>query len=141
MKCENCGGVRAEDVKFYLPEDAKEITDEAELASAKSGPDWVCGYCSTSNPSAGDSCKQCGGPRDEGTNRKVEEYKPDAGASADPYASPDAPPAAAPPGEGGKGGGLPIPLIAGVVVFLLISCCCMMWMFSSKTETDDRHQC
>jgi hypothetical protein len=135
MKCEGCGGVRAEDVKFYLPEGAKEITDEAELASAKAGPDWVCGYCSTSNTSAETACKQCGGPGEDGAKRKEEEYMPDSDASTDPYAAPGSDPSNA-PGEGAKGGGgIPVALIAGVVVLLLISCCCLGWVFSSSTKT------
>ena len=30
MKCQACGGTRDEDVKFYMPDDAEEITDEAD---------------------------------------------------------------------------------------------------------------
>lgn len=70
MACGSCGAQREEDVKFYLPSDAKEITDEAELAAAKAGPDWICGFCDTSNSGSAGSCDQCGGPKGEGTSRK-----------------------------------------------------------------------
>jgi hypothetical protein len=132
MKCEGCGSVRAEDVKFYLPEDAKEITDEAELNAAKAGPDWVCGFCDTSNSAGQGSCKQCGGPREEGKNREVSEYKPPS-ATEDPYASPDSQAPSAPK----AGAGLPVsmPVLAGIgVAFLALMCCCLWMVFGSSTK-------
>ncbi|MDF1666561.1 MAG: zinc finger Ran-binding domain-containing protein [Planctomycetota bacterium] len=126
MKCEGCGSVRDEDVKFYLPENAQEVTDQAEIAAANAGADWICGFCSTSNNTAATDCKQCGGPRDEGTEQKAEEYKPAGAASASPT-----PP---PPAEEGKGGGgMPVALIGGIVALILLSCCCLWWVFLKKT--------
>lgn len=125
MNCEGCGAVRDEDVKFYLPEDAREITDQAEIDAANAGADWICGFCSTSNNATISSCKQCGGPREEGTEQKAEEVKP----AGSPNPSPT-PPA---PTDGKGGGGMPVALIAGIIGLILLSCCCLWWVFLKKT--------
>lgn len=127
MKCEGCGSVRDEDVKFYLPENAREITDQAEIDQANAGADWICGFCSTSNSASATDCKQCGGPRDEGTEQKAEEYKPAGAASSSPTPPPPA------PEEGKGGGGMPVGIIAGIIAVILLSCCCLWWVFLKKT--------
>jgi hypothetical protein len=58
--CKSCGSVRGKDVKFYLPENAPEVTEASQLKDAKSGPDWNCSHCGTNNRSYKDSCDQCG---------------------------------------------------------------------------------
>ena len=52
QQCEACGAIRSEDVKFYVDENAKVVTDEAELAKAKAGPDWICPFCNNMSPSS-----------------------------------------------------------------------------------------
>ena len=52
QQCESCGAIRSENVKFYVDEDSKVINDEAELAKAEAGPDWVCPFCSNMSPSS-----------------------------------------------------------------------------------------
>jgi len=62
MKCASCGNVRGEDVKFFLEEDAAEVTDQSMLNQAKAGADWHCDFCGTDNRADADVCKQCGAP-------------------------------------------------------------------------------
>jgi hypothetical protein len=69
--CYNCGRSRPEGTKFYLPEDAEEVTDERLLDQFGSGPDWVCAFCRTSNKNEATSCRSCGATR-EATSAKQE---------------------------------------------------------------------
>ena len=71
MRCGGCGQTR-EKVDFVYDENATAITDEAELAKAQEGPDWVCNYCSTSNLHHVKRCKQCGADFD-GDFRQVQD--------------------------------------------------------------------
>ncbi len=64
MKCGSCGAVRGENVKFYLDDNAAEVTDETLLNMAEAGADWHCDYCGTDNRADAGSCKQCGAPKD-----------------------------------------------------------------------------
>ncbi len=59
MRCGGCGQTR-ENVEFVYDPEAEKITDEAELAEAAKGPDWVCNFCGTSNKNEEKRCKQCG---------------------------------------------------------------------------------
>ncbi len=63
--CGSCGSTRPDDVQFYLPEDAPEVTDEKLLAEANSGADWKCSYCSTQNNALDNFCVSCGNNRNE----------------------------------------------------------------------------
>lgn len=50
------------------------VTDEKVLERAKSGPDWYCGFCQTSNAANFASCKNCGAERkDKGGQGEVKE--------------------------------------------------------------------
>jgi hypothetical protein len=69
--CSNCGRSRPEGTKFYLPDEAEEITDEKLIEQASKGPDWVCAFCGTSNESEAASCRSCGAGREE-TSAKQE---------------------------------------------------------------------
>ncbi len=66
--CGSCGSPRGEGVKFYLPDDAPEVTDAEALRRAHAGPDWVCKYCNAANPADNAFCSGCGASRD-GTRR------------------------------------------------------------------------
>jgi len=85
--CGGCGSPRGPEVKFYLPEDAPEVTEAEALKRAQAGPDWVCPYCGADNPSTNEFCSGCGAPRDGAKNREVVEHRLDA---------PPPPPVAAP---------------------------------------------
>lgn len=76
QQCNDCGAVRSENVQFYVEDGAKAITDEAELAEAMSGPDWICPFCSNMSPAAAKKCTGCGSDRSAGKNRAVKEIPP-----------------------------------------------------------------
>jgi hypothetical protein len=75
--CGSCGSPRGKDIKFYLPCDARVVTDEEELRKAKSGPDWNCSFCSGDNPSSNSFCSGCGASKDGAPSREVIEYRTD----------------------------------------------------------------
>jgi len=58
--CGSCGATRPDNVEFYLPDDAAEITDEKLLAEANAGADWKCSYCSAQNNAFDQFCVSCG---------------------------------------------------------------------------------
>lgn len=124
--CAGCGFPRGTQVPLYLPEDAAEVTDAAELARAHSGPDWTCGYCDGDNRSGEDFCGGCGASADGAPPRAVREIR---------EANPAPPPPAAPPARR-KGclaalGGL------GAVILLLILGgigAAVWWMWPSDTS-------
>lgn len=74
--CSQCGSARPADVVFYMPRDVDtKVTDEAELAAAKAGANWVCVYCSNSNANSYKACVSCGGLKDSSKkNLEVREY-------------------------------------------------------------------
>jgi hypothetical protein len=82
--CGGCGAPRGEEVRFYLPEDAREVTDAAELARAQAGPDWICPYCEGDNPAGNAFCSGCGAPRDGAASRQMVEHRDDAPAPLPP---------------------------------------------------------
>ena len=63
-KCSNCGSPRPENVQFYLPEDAPEVSDEAKIKEAHAGADWVCSHCGSHSKHWEKSCSSCGSPKD-----------------------------------------------------------------------------
>jgi hypothetical protein len=69
--CGACGSPRGTDVKFYLPEDAQEVTDEEALKKAKSGPDWNCQYCNGDKGQIKLSVPACGAGKDGSPPREV----------------------------------------------------------------------
>ncbi len=76
QQCLNCGSPRPEGVKFYLPENAPEVTDEQQLAQARSGPDWACEHCGASNSAGNGFCTQCGAPKGSSPEQAVKVYTP-----------------------------------------------------------------
>ena len=93
--CGGCGAPRGPEVKFYLPEDAPEVTDAAALEKAKAAPDWICPYCAADNPDSASFCTGCGAPRDGAKQRQVIEHRFDA-------PPPPPPPAQAAPAKPGN---------------------------------------
>ncbi len=70
-KCTSCGAAQPEDVQFHQAAQETLITDEAEIARAKAGPDIHCGYCGTRNPADATVCRQCGGDLTAGEARQA----------------------------------------------------------------------
>ncbi|MCZ2127715.1 MAG: zinc ribbon domain-containing protein [Anaerolineales bacterium] len=69
--CENCGAAQPDDVKFQRAAEEAIITDEKEIEAAKAGADIYCGFCGTRNPSAAETCSQCGANLKEGKLRQA----------------------------------------------------------------------
>jgi hypothetical protein len=72
-RCPSCGDPREQhELDAMRPPDESEfataaITAPDELELAKSGPDWICGFCGTTNRGTATSCESCNGARDEAT--------------------------------------------------------------------------
>jgi len=73
--CAGCGTARAADVRFYLPDDAPEVTDPAALERARRGPDWRCNFCGADNRADYTHCTGCGASSDGTPRRPVIEYR------------------------------------------------------------------
>ncbi|MBW8874838.1 MAG: zinc ribbon domain-containing protein [Acidobacteria bacterium] len=116
--CGGCGRPRGPDVKFYLPDEAPEVTDAEALKRSQAGADWICPYCNADNPAANAFCSGCGAPRDGARTRAVVDHplneKP---------ATPGPQPLAVPVRGGGsfwkKGFGLGCLGLLGLVVLLI----------------------
>gem|GEM_PF-2950907 len=72
--CGACGSPRPDDVEFYLPDDAEEVTDQNLIDEAMSGADWICPYCSTQNNAFDSYCVACGNQNSaDQKNKQLEE--------------------------------------------------------------------
>jgi hypothetical protein len=69
--CPNCGRSRPAGTKFYLTDEDAVVKEEALLAEAAKGPDWVCAFCGTSNSIERDTCRACGAPREADSHQQV----------------------------------------------------------------------
>ncbi len=122
LRCTGCGATRDKDVQFFLEDDALEVTDEALLAKAQAGADWLCQFCQTSNTPDLDHCRNCGALRGTSPSRAVRDI-------------PDAPPPPARPAAAPTAGcAIPTFLkLAAVVVLLLTAAFCYL----ALRKTDD----
>jgi hypothetical protein len=62
--CKSCGSPRDKNVKFYLPENAPEVTDPQLLLEARAGSDWICDCCGSGNKASNKVCYACGNEYD-----------------------------------------------------------------------------
>lgn len=120
VACGGCGSPRPKGVRFYLPEDAPEVTDPARLAEARAGADWVCEHCGASSRATRDDCSGCGAPRGSSPQQAVHEYGEgeiprSGGRRAEPRPQPLA--AAAPPRKSRRGRVFAGVMVAGLGVF------------------------
>jgi ribosomal protein L40E len=93
LACTGCGATRDKDVTFFLEDDAPEVTDEARLARAHAGAEWLCNFCGASNPPERDHCRNCGAERGTAPSRPVRELPLEPALSTPlPLASPAAAP-------------------------------------------------
>jgi hypothetical protein len=75
--CKKCGRSRPAGVKFYLADEASIVEEEALLAEAGKGPDWVCAFCGTSNAVERETCQACGAGREADSHQQaVTDYAP-----------------------------------------------------------------
>ncbi len=124
QQCDACGAIRSENVQFFCDDNAPAITDEAELAKAKAGPDWICACCGNTSPSASQKCTGCGSARDTGKQRAVKEVPP---GGAQPQTGPAKPKAPAQPMPTG------FKIGCGIIALLF-----MVLMFLSSRETAEK---
>ncbi len=92
--CGSCGSPRPDNVEFYLPENAEEVTDELRLKEAQAGADWKCSYCSTQNNAFDQFCVSCGNKRDQSQgdiSLKEKEIRFDSVTETEPSAETPAP--------------------------------------------------
>ncbi len=128
--CGSCGSTRPDDVQFYLPEDAAEVTDEKLLAEANAGADWKCSYCSTQNNAFDNFCVSCGNKRSEAqgdVSMQEKEIRFDAAEETTPPAA-----AAAPSTFSRK---LKIAIIAGAVSIITLFTLIMLTSTINLTVT------
>lgn len=129
MSCPKCGHRRPANVKFYLPEDAEEITDSEMKKRARAGADWVCEWCGASNIATSTTCSQCGAEKGTSPSQQVKTYKkgevPRTGNAANPVVAPPPPPK----------GGFPVPIIIGVAVLLLVCGLGAFFLFRTTEAT------
>lgn len=71
--CLSCGAPQPKDIQFEQPAQEKIISNEAEIAQAKKGPDIHCYFCGTRNPADAKTCAQCGGDLADGEARRRDE--------------------------------------------------------------------
>ena len=124
LACQGCGATRDKDVSFFLEEDAPAVTDEALLARARGGADWLCQFCQTSNPPAEGRCGNCGAERGTSPSRPERDL---------PAAAPlmSAAPAVPAPRSGRRGCGI----VAAVLVLLGLAFAAVFSYFAlRKTE-------
>ena len=76
LACAGCGATRDKDVAFFLEDEAAEVQDPALLARARSGADWLCLHCQTSNRPDQARCRNCGAERGSSPARPVKESRP-----------------------------------------------------------------
>lgn len=69
--CNGCGAPQPPDVAFEQAPEEKLLTDAAEIAQAKAGPDIHCPYCNARNPSTAKFCGACGGDLASGKAREA----------------------------------------------------------------------
>jgi hypothetical protein len=110
--CGGCGAPRGADVRMYLPDDAREVTETAEMARAQAGPDWTCAFCGGDNPGANTFCCGCGAGAKAGRSRLQ--------AAASP---PSAPPPPAPK----SGSKLGIGCLIATMAALLVAVAALYW--------------
>ena len=72
--CTSCGTRRPEGIRFYLPDDAAEVTDAERLAEANAGADWICEHCDASARAGMTHCPGCGAERGTSPVQQTHEY-------------------------------------------------------------------
>lgn len=112
LACENCGNRRPEGIRFYLPDDAAEVSDSERLAEARAGADWICEHCGVSARATMDRCPGCGAARGSSPSQQTHERRFD-----EPDTAPRALAGAIPPKRrrGWKGPAALVTIVGGLV--------------------------
>ena len=126
VNCPGCGLPRPAGTRFYLPEDAPEITDAEHLAEARAGADWICEHCAASAHATEADCPGCGAPRGSSPTQQVRDYDLDEIPRDGRERRTPAPLAAAAPPKRGSWKGRAV--LVGLVALL-------WWFFSPREVT------
>lgn len=86
LACAGCGNRRPEGIRFYLPDDAAEVTDAERLAEARAGTDWICEHCGVSARATQPRCPGCGAERGSSPQQQTHEHRYDEPAEEAPRA-------------------------------------------------------
>lgn len=127
VACPHCGTPRPKGVRFYLPEDAPEVSDAEMLRQAAAGADWVCEHCGGGNRALAGVCAGCGAPVGGSGRLETREYAPGEVPRSGKRRAPS--PALAPPPSARRRGGLRRALRWGVG---LAGVGAAVWVFSPK---------
>jgi hypothetical protein len=126
VACQQCGQPRGKDVKFFLDDDAAEVTDQALVDVAQAGADWTCEFCSTDNRAKDTRCRQCGAER--GSSASLQEKTVTQESSVASGAAAQAPPPA-------RKRMSPIGIIGIVAAFIAASVLVYFLFFSTSEKT------
>ncbi len=74
--CPICSKSRPAGTRFYLPENAEEVTEGDLVAFARRGPDWICEFCGSSNGAERTTCQSCQAERGSAPTQQVKTYQP-----------------------------------------------------------------
>jgi hypothetical protein len=77
LACTGCGQRRPEGVRFYLPDNAAEVTGSERLAEARAGADWICEHCGVSARATQARCPGCGAERGGSQTQQTHEHRYD----------------------------------------------------------------
>lgn len=72
--CKNCGRPRSRGVRFYLPDDAPEVTPEIAEQLGSGDPNWYCNHCDSGNKDDNTHCWNCGALEGTSPEHEVREY-------------------------------------------------------------------
>lgn len=133
VACHQCDQPRGKDVKFFLDDDAAEVTDQNLVDVAQAGADWTCEFCSTNNRAKDTRCRQCGA--EKGSSPSLQEKIVTQGNAGQPgAASPAATRARTRMSPIAVGGIIAAVIAVGVLVYFLF------FSASEKTAVLDRGQ-
>ena len=130
-ECHACGKNRGKDVKFY-PRPKKTQAEREYVENYQGGgPDWLCSYCDSLNPSSETLCKNCGHTREESDRNYFELHaeREEAKREEEDFMADDTPAEAPAPqpqpvptrSGGGRGRWLILILLAALIGFMVFN--------------------
>lgn len=132
--CPNCARSRPEGTKFYLAkeQDEAEIKEASLIKEAKSGADWICEYCGSSNPQGENVCHHCGAARESTSpEQAIKTY----GAGEAPSRGDMAPePTPQPVTQDKKKQPAWLPIVGVLALLVLVACACGAFLIFRNTE-------
>ena len=145
LVCPHCNRTRPEGIRFYLPENAEQITEEFLIERANTGPDWICPFCESSNPNNANKCQRCMAPRgEEVTAQSIRRYSLDEVAREGDLAAQERAAYGPPPEEASEPEPEPAPapkgrtprtmFILGGILFLLLCLCGSIAFFTLRSS-------